>query len=72
MATNRRFQNLSLQPTEWLALRWLAREERDGKVSPAAARLIENEMRSRLGPNWRDELLQIIGSEPVEREVVAA
>lgn len=68
MAVRRKTQNISLQPIEWLALRWLSREDRDGRVSPTAARLIDNEMRSRFGPQWREELERIIEGDEQENE----
>lgn len=61
MPRGTQIQNLSLEPMERLALRWLATFERkagksDGNISAAAGRLIRDEMIRRFGPRWEREL----------------
>lgn len=48
-------QNVSLPRVDWLALRLLAREERNNNISAAVSRMIGVAMEDRYGNNWRNQ-----------------
>lgn len=48
-----RQQNISLIPDDWRALRLLAARERNGNISAAVARMIDEQMTRSYGIDWR-------------------
>jgi hypothetical protein len=51
--TGVRQQNISLMPDDWRALRLLAARERNGNISAAVARMIDEAMTRSYGIDWR-------------------
>ena len=49
-------QNVSLQPVEWKALRFLANRERNGNKSAVVGNLIADRMQAEFGDNWRQRV----------------
>lgn len=50
-------QNVSLQPSEWMALRFLAQRERNGNKSAVVGGLIADRMQREFGDAWRQRVV---------------